>query len=83
MHEQENIYRSILFKISAMPVDYLQQVDSYLKELITEIEAEKESNRQNILSFAGSWSDMEDDDFDSYLDTAKSIQIIEDRNIEL
>lgn len=66
-----------------MPIDYLQQVDSYLKELITEIDAEKESNRQRILSLAGSWSDMEDDDFNSYLDIARNTQIVEDRNIDL
>ena len=73
MHEQENIYRSILFKISTIPADYLQQVDGYLKGLITEIEIEKESNRQLVLSFAGSWSDMEDEEFDSYLDATKNI----------
>lgn len=83
MQEQENIYRSILFKISTMPIDYLQQVDSYLKDLIIEIEAEKEANRKRILSLAGAWSDMEDKDFDSYLDSAKQTSIIEDRNIDL
>ena len=83
MHEQGNIYRSILFKISTMPVDYLQQVDSYLEDLITKIEAEKEANRRRILDFAGGWSDMEEEVFDSYLAAAKNTPIAEDRNIEL
>ena len=83
MLEKENIYRSILFKISSLPVDYLEQVDDYLKELTEKIEAEKEANRQRILALAGGWSDMNDEEFDDYLDSAKSTSIIEDRNIEL
>lgn len=83
MLDKENIYQSILFKISSIPVDYLQQVDNYLKELKAEIEAEKDANRQRILSLAGGWSDMDDDSFDSYLDSAKNTSIIENRNIEL
>lgn len=83
MLDKENIYQSILFKISAIPVDYLQQVDSYLQELTAKIEEEKEANRRRILSFAGGWSDMGKDDFEDYLKTAKNTSIIEDRNIEL
>jgi len=83
MLDKENIYQSILFKISAIPVDYLQQVDSYLQELTAKIEEEKAANRRKILSFAGGWSDMVKDDFEDYLKTAKNSSIIEDRNIEL
>ena len=83
MLNKENIYQSILFKISAIPVDYLQQVDSYLQELTVKIEKEKETNRQRVLRFAGGWSDMGENDFKEYLKVAKNTSIIEDRNIEL
>ena len=83
MLDKENIYQSILFKISSIPVDYLQQVDSYLHELTARIEMEKNANRQKVLSFAGGWSDMEDDAFEDYLQATKNIPIINDRDIEL
>jgi hypothetical protein len=66
----EVIYQSILQKLSTLPVDYLQQVEEFLSQLGEEVQS-KEENRQKIMSFAGAWQDMPQEDFDDYLREAK------------
>lgn len=67
---QEELYKSVLRKLSFLPTEYLQQVDSFLSSLGKKM-AEKEQNRSTTLSLAGSWSDMSDEDFQDYLQIAK------------
>lgn len=66
----ESLYQSILKKLSVMPVDYLQQVDEFLLQLGEEVQS-KEENQQKILSLAGAWQDMPQEEFDAYLREAK------------
>lgn len=65
-----DLYRSVLKKLSNIPVEYLQQVDEFLASLKYRIK-KKEENRKAIMAFAGSWSDWENDEFDDYLNHAK------------
>ena len=66
---QEKLYQSILLRLSRVPVDYLQQIDSYLKLFSKQIQS-KPRNRAQILALAGSWNDMTDIDFQDYLHIA-------------
>ena len=59
-------YKSILKKLSVLPTDYLQLVDNYLASLSEKID-KKEENRNAILALAGSWSDMEEEEFKDFL----------------
>ncbi|WP_373553946.1 hypothetical protein [Haliscomenobacter sp.] len=70
MVESEKIYQSILLRLSRIPVDYLQKVDSYLQHFSENIEHKKQ-NQVEIMSLAGSWSDMSDDDFEDFLAVTK------------
>lgn len=70
MVESEKIYQSILLRLSRIPVDYLQQVDSYLQHFSENIEHKKQ-NQVEIMSLAGSWSDMSDEDFEDFLEVTK------------
>jgi len=67
---QINLYKSVLKKLSLIPVEYLQQVDNFLSSLTEKI-TKKEQNRKAILDFAGSWADMSKNDFKDYLRVAK------------
>ncbi|AEE50248.1 hypothetical protein [Haliscomenobacter hydrossis] len=71
MVESEKIYQSILLRLSSIPVDYLEQVDNYLQRFSQNIEKKKQ-NQVEIMSLAGSWSDMSDEDFGEFLEVAKS-----------
>ena len=66
---QEKLYQSILLRLSRVPVDYLQQIDSYLKLFSKQIQS-KPRNRAQILALAGRWNDMTDIDFQDYLHIA-------------
>lgn len=63
-------YKSILQKLSALPTDYLELVDNYLAALSEKID-KKEENRNAIMALAGSWSDMDDDEFKDFLRLTK------------
>ncbi len=67
---QINLYKSVLKKLSLIPVEYLQQVDNFLSSLTEKI-TKKEQNRKAILDLAGSWADMSQNDFKDYLRVAK------------
>ena len=60
------IYKSILEKLDLIPVDYLVLVDAYLSSLNKNL-SKKEENRKVFLALAGSWSDMNKDDFEDFL----------------
>jgi hypothetical protein len=65
-----DLYRSVLKKLSNLPVEYLQQIDDFLSSIKTRIK-KKEENRKAIMAMAGSWSDWENEEFDDYLKHAK------------
>ena len=83
MQTSENIYQSILHKISAIPPNHLLEVDAYLQKLVRQIEIEKEANKNKVLNLAGSWNDMEDEAFSEYLDKTKETSIFQNKDIEL
>jgi hypothetical protein len=85
MTDAENIYRSILLKISTIPAHYLQQVDAYLQLVLQESMREKQANRKSILALAGGWDDMSESSFNEYLDAAKNTgkDMFQDRDIIL
>ncbi len=60
------IYQSVLEKLSHIPVEHLKTVDDFLSDLFSKIE-DKKSNQASIMSFAGSWSDMKQEDFEDFL----------------
>ena len=78
-----NPYQSVLKSLSNIPEEYLVQVIAYLEKLKNRID-EKEKNRKEILSFAGSWNDMKESDFQDFLDKARSTgDELFGRNVEL
>ena len=66
MTNNEQLYQSILQQLSRIPLGYLPKVNRLL-EKITKDAKKKSSNRHKIMAFAGSWNDMEEDDFQDYL----------------
>ena len=68
MQTNEEIYQSILKKLSQVPVVHLKKVDALLEELQNEV---REKNQKEILNLAGSWNDMSEDDFQEYLQFSK------------
>ena len=67
---EANLYKSVLKNLSLIPEEYLSQVDAYLNRLKDRI-SQKEKNRQEILSLAGSWSEMTNSDFEEFLEISK------------
>jgi len=68
-----NVYKSVLEKLSSIPIEYLNEVDKFLTTLKKDINGQ-EKNRENILKFAGSWNDMSDSDFDDYMKSIKDLR---------
>ena len=62
----ENLYQSILKKLSAVPADYLPQIELYLQNLIAEMQ-KKEVQKNEILNLAGAWDEMSDENFADFL----------------
>lgn len=73
MVHTDYIYKSILNQLSLIPTDYLQEIDNYLRQLTQSI-AQKEQRRLAILQFAGAWSDMEEEEFEDFLNTTRNIR---------
>ncbi len=71
MTATEKIYQSILYDLSKIPADKLPQVSAYLQQLQSHLN-DKALNRDEILTFSGSWNDMAEEDFQQYLKEAKS-----------
>ncbi len=81
--KERNIYKSVLQKLSTIPIEYLSEVDNFLATLSKDIKS-KEKNRDNILKLAGSWNDMPDNDFEDYMKSIKdSRNNMFNRDIEL
>jgi hypothetical protein len=74
MASTDSIYQSILHKLSEIPVDYLNQIDSYLETFAQKTKV-RQNNRTQILDLAGSWNDMDEDTFQEYLLSAKKTEI--------
>jgi hypothetical protein len=72
MGTSNNLYQSILLKLGHLPINHLQQVDHYLDALILPISPQQES-KSKILALFGSWSDMEEADYQDFLKEAKSV----------
>lgn len=77
------LYKSVLKKLSQIPIDYLQAVDNFLSSLSMKIE-KKQQNRNAILALAGSWSDLSDEDFEDYRRATKETgEDLFNREVEL
>jgi hypothetical protein len=61
-----DLYQSVLRKLSLLPASYLEDIDQYLSELSKKVKPEN-SDTAKIMSFAGAWSDMDDEDFESFM----------------
>jgi len=68
------LYQSVLRKLGNIPQIYLIDIDNYLTELLKKVEKPKSKNITDIMSFAGSWSDMEEEDFIDFLEETKNIR---------
>ncbi|GEM_PF-2481421 len=79
----EQTYQSILFRLSHIPVSYLQQIDDFLQHFNKEIK-QREQNRTQILALAGSWNEWQEEDFQEYLQETKKVgNELFNRDIEL
>lgn len=78
------LYQSVLRKLGNVPQMYLMDIDKYLTGLLKKVEPPKPKNVSAIMSLAGSWSDMKEDDFVDFLTETRNIRnSMFDRNIEL
>jgi len=79
------LYQSVLRKLSHLPQTYLEDIDKYLSGLMKKVNQPTSANNTAIiLSFAGSWSDMKDEEFDDFLIETRNIRTnLFDRNIDL
>jgi hypothetical protein len=71
MSKNEKTYQSIFYHLSLISPDNLQQVDIYLQNLTKKIQ-QKEQPRARILSLAGGWNDMPENEFQDFLSIAKA-----------
>ncbi len=63
-----DLYQSVLRKLSHLPAAYLEEIDRYLSELSDRIKPEEEKKDvEKIMSFAGAWKDMEDQEFEAFM----------------
>ena len=72
MTTTEKTYQSILQKLSRVSVASLPQVDLFLQQFI-EAKEEHTTNREEIMSLAGSWNEMSETEFQEYLDETKRV----------
>ncbi|RCR69506.1 hypothetical protein [Larkinella punicea] len=70
MTTTEKTYQSILQKLSAIPVEHLEQVDEFLAQFSRNGKATEET-RKAVLNLAGSWGDMSEGDFNEFLTESK------------
>ncbi len=61
-----DLYQSILRKLSHLPASYLEDIDRYLSELGKKAKP-KNSKVDKIMSFAGAWKDMDDQEFEGLM----------------
>lgn len=79
------LYQSVLRKLSYIPQTYLEDIDKYLSGLMKKVEQPiPATNMAVIMSFAGSWSEMKEEDFDDFLaETRNSRNNLFDRKFDL
>ncbi len=70
MTTTEKTYQSILQKLSAIPVEHLEQVDKFLAQF-SQNRQTIEEHRRAVLSLAGTWGDMSEQDFNEFRKEAK------------
>ena len=68
----EQVYQSILARLSRIPASYLQQIDDFLQRFSKDMK-QREQNRTQILALAGSWNDWQEEDFQEYLQETKKV----------
>lgn len=78
------LYQSVLRKLSAIPQLYLEDVDKYLSNLLHQPKKTASNQVTAIMAFAGSWSDMNEDDFSGYWEETKNVRAnLFNRNIKI
>ncbi|HFC00695.1 MAG TPA: DUF2281 domain-containing protein [Phaeodactylibacter sp.] len=79
---RSNMYSSVLKKLSTIPYEYLKDVDNFLTSLNSKINST--DRRSQILELAGSWKDMNQEDFDEYMKSIKDLRDdMFDKEVEL
>ena len=64
---ETELYQSVLRKLSHIPQSYLEEIDKYLSGLMKKVNPPASNSKKDlIMSFAGSLSDMKEEDFDDY-----------------
>ncbi len=69
-NEGEITYQSVLSRLSRIPAESLPEIDAYLETFVPE-NGSKASNREAVMSLAGSWGEMTDEDFQAFLHEAR------------
>jgi len=78
------LYQSVLKKLSTIPQPFLQDIDAYLSNIIGKLKSQQSVDVEKVMSFSGSWSDMEENDFEDYLaETRRTRQNLFGREINL
>jgi len=78
-----NLYKSVLHTLKLLPEDYLPQVQTFLNDLLTQLN-QRSASKSEIMAYAGSWNDMAEEDFEEYRTIAKeSGESLFGRDIEL
>jgi len=78
------LYQSVLKKLSTIPQPFLQDIDVYLSNIIGKLKAQQSVDVEKVMSFSGSWSDMEENDFEDYLaETRRTRENLFGREINL
>ncbi len=67
---QIELYQSVLKKLSNIPAKDLPQVDRFLSQW-GDGPHDKSKNKEKTMALAGAWADMEEEDFQDYLNKAK------------
>lgn len=62
-----DLYQSVLRKLANLPQVYLWDIDRYLSKVILERKPNKQSDVVQVMSYAGSWEDMPQEDFEDFL----------------
>ncbi len=79
-----DLYQSVLRKLANLPQGYLWDVDRYLSKLILERKPNDQSNVEQVMSYAGSWEDMPQEDFEDFLvETQKMRHHLFNREVDL
>jgi selenophosphate synthase len=70
MNTGNTTFESVVSRLRLVPTESLPQIEAYLETFLLDNGAE-ENNRAAILSLAGGWSEMSEEDFQDYLSEAR------------